>query len=195
MIETVFAFFALAWVAWALSAVLVIGAVVIWSHLRRRLQPVLAGLEGALAIVEDAPTPAAFRDRFPSVNEALAANPIIGEAWRSFAQTLVPVPGRDKLLGATRRPADDLNETILASAGVNLRFHTAVPNYLVGLGLLFTFLGLVAALYFASAGVTAANVQEAQGALHDLLAAATLKFVTSIAGLGASIAYSLREKD
>ena len=70
-----------------------------------------------------------------------------------------------------------------------------MPNYLVGLGLLFNFLGLVAALYFASAGVTAANVQEAQGALRDLLAAATLKFVTSIAGLGASIAYSLREKD
>jgi hypothetical protein len=195
MIETVFAFFALSWVPWGLSAVLVLGAFAIWLQFRRRLEPVLAGLEEASAIIEDAATPAAFRDRFPTIDDALAANPIIGEAWRSFARTLVPVPGQDKVLGATRRPAEDLNEAVLASAGLNLRFYMAVPNYLVGLGLLFTFLGLVAALYFASAGVTAANVQEAQGALRDLLGAATFKFVTSIAGLGASIVYSLREKD
>jgi hypothetical protein len=69
-----------------------------------------------------------------------------------------------------------------------------VPNYLVGLGLLFTFAGLVAALYFASAGVAAASIQEAQDALRHLLAAATFKFMTSIAGLGASIVYSSREK-
>jgi len=98
------------------------------------------------------------------------------------------------VLGATRRPREDLNESILTGAGINLRFYTAVPNYLVGLGLLFTFAGLVAALYFASAGVAAPSIQEAQGALRHLLAAATFKFVTSIAGLGASIVYSSREK-
>jgi hypothetical protein len=98
------------------------------------------------------------------------------------------------VLGATRRPREDLNESILTSAGINLRFYTAVPNYLVGLGLLFTFAGLVAALYFASAGVAAASIQEAQDALRHLLAAATFKFMTSIAGLGASIVYSSREK-
>lgn len=195
MIETVFAFFALSWVPWVLSGVLVLGALAIWIHFRWRLEQVLSGLDDALAIVEDPPAPPAFRDRFPSIDAALANNAIIGEAWRGFAQTLVPVPGQDMVLGATRRPADDLNETILAGAGVNLRFFMAVPNYLVGLGLLFTFLGLVAALYFASAGVTAATIQDAQGALRDLLSAATFKFVTSIAGLGASIVYSWREKD
>ena len=69
-----------------------------------------------------------------------------------------------------------------------------MPNYLVGLGLLFTFAGLVAALYFASGGVVAPSIQEAQDSLRHLLAAATFKFVTSIAGLGASIVYSSREK-
>jgi hypothetical protein len=195
MIEFVFTVLARSWVPWALSGLLVLGAVVLWLDFRRRLELVVGGLEEALAIIEDAASPAAFRDRFPSISEALARSAIIGEAWRSFAQTLVPVPDRDRVLGATRRPADHFNDGILAGAGLNLRFHMAVPNYLVGLGLLFTFLGLVAALYFASAGVTAASVQEAQGALRDLLGAATFKFVTSIAGLGASIVYSLREKD
>lgn len=157
-----------------------------------------AGARGpgdALAVVEGAASPAAFRDRFPTIDQRLAANPIIGETWRGYAPTVVAVPGRDDALGATRRPIEDLNDSILATAGVNLRFYMAVPNYLVGLGLLFTFLGLVAALYFASAGVTAASIQDAQGALRDLLTAATFKFVTSIAGLGASIVYSWREKD
>lgn len=195
MIETAFGFFALPWVPWALSALLVLGAVAIWLYFRWHLRPVLAGLADALAVIEGARSAAGFRDRFPTIDRRLAANPIIGEAWRGFAPTVVAVPGRDDTLGATRRPVDDLNDGILATAGVNLRFYMAVPNYLVGLGLLFTFLGLVAALYFASAGVTAANIQDAQGALRDLLTAATFKFVTSIAGLGASIVYSWREKD
>jgi hypothetical protein len=194
MIDTVFAFFALAWVPWALSAALVLGALALWLRFRLRLRPINEGLDAALAVIREASAPIAFRDRFPSLDQQLAANPIIGDAWRAFAQTLVSVPGQEGALGATRRPADDFNEAVLGHAGVNLRFYMAVPNYLVGLGLLFTFLGLVAALYFASAGVAAGSVQGAQGALRDLLAAATFKFVTSIAGLGTSIVYSWREK-
>jgi methyl-accepting chemotaxis protein len=194
MIEAVFGFFALAWVPWALSALLVLGALAVWLHFRLRLRPVIEGLDAALEVVGTASSPTAFRDRFASIDHALAANPIVGDSWRAFAQTLVPVPSQDGALGATRAPEHDFDERILARAGVNLRLYAAVPNYLVGLGLLFTFLGLVAALYFASAGVAATSVQDAQGALRDLLAAATFKFVTSIAGLGASIAYSWREK-
>jgi hypothetical protein len=194
MIDLVFGFFALPWVPWTLSGLLIAGALAIWVDFRRRLQPVLEGLEDALRVIEEAPSASALHDRFSSINQRLASNPVIGEAWRAFVGTLVPVPGQDGVLGATRRPREDLNESILTSAGVNLRFYTAVPNYLVGLGLLFTFAGLVAALYFASGGVAAASIQEAQASLRHLLAAATFKFVTSIAGLGASIVYSSREK-
>jgi hypothetical protein len=194
LIDLVFGFFALSWVPWTLSGLLIVGAIGIWLDFRLRLRPVLQGLDEALRVVSEAQSAHALHDRFSSIDQRLASNRVIGDAWRAFVRTLVPVPGQDGVLGATRRPREDLNEGILTSAGVNLRFYTAVPNYLVGLGLLFTFLGLVAALYFASAGVAAPSVQEAQAALRDLLAAATFKFVTSIAGLGASIVYSSREK-
>src|SRR5918996_3709967 len=194
MIDLVFGFFALSWVPWTLSGLLIAGALTIWLDFRRRLRPVLDGLEEALRVIEEAPSASALHDRFSSINQRLASNQVLGEAWRAFVGTLVPVPGQDSVLGATRRPREDLNESILTGAGINLRFYTAVPNYLVGLGLLFTFAGLVAALYFASAGVAAPSIQEAQGALRHLLTAATFKFVTSIAGLGASIVYSSREK-
>jgi hypothetical protein len=194
MIDVVFGFFALSWVPWTLSGLLVAGAIGIWLDFRQRLRPVLQGLDEALRVVSEAQSAHALHDRFSIIDQRLASNRVIGDAWRAFVRTLVPVPGQDGVLGTTRRPREDLNESILTSAGINLRFYTAVPNYLVGLGLLFTFVGLVAALYFASAGVAAPNVQAAQAALRDLLAAATFKFVTSIAGLGASIVYSSREK-
>jgi hypothetical protein len=194
MIDLVFGVFALSWVPWALSGLLIVGALGIWLDFRRRLRPVFQGLDVALRVVDEAASASALHDRFSSINQRLASNPVIGEAWRAFVTTLVPVPGQDGVLGTTRRPREDLNETILTSAGINLRFYTAVPNYLVGIGLLFTFMGLVAALYFASAGVAASSIQDAQAALRELLAAATFKFVTSIAGLGASILYSSREK-
>jgi hypothetical protein len=74
--------------------------------------------------------------------------------------------------------------------GLNFPVWQALPNYFVGVGLLFTFFGLVAALQFAS-GAVAADIDEAQGALRNLLAAATFKFMTSICGLFSSIVFSV----
>ena len=122
MIDLAFGFFALSWVPWTLSGLLIAGALAIWLDFRRRLRPVLDGLEDALRVIEEAPSASALHDRFSSINQRLASNPVIGEAWRAFVGTLVPVPGQDGVLGATRRPREDLNESILTSAGVNLRF-------------------------------------------------------------------------
>jgi hypothetical protein len=195
VIELVFGFFAIGWVPWALSGLIVLAAALIWLDFRyRRLAPVLAGLDDAIAAVGEAAGPGAFRARFTQIYRRLADNKVIGEGWRAYAPTLAPSPSSDEAMGYSRRPSENFNEGLLASAGVNLRFYHAVPNHLVGVGLFFTFCGLVAALYFASGGVAAADVQQAQGALRDLLAAATFKFVTSIAGLGASIVFSSAEK-
>ena len=65
-----------------------------------------------------------------------------------------------------------------------------IPNYFVGIGLLLTFVGLVAALYFANNTVSG-DANEAVDGLRDLLAAATFKFWTSIAGLLSSIVLSI----
>jgi hypothetical protein len=158
------------------------------------LEPVLAGLDDALRAVQETEGQASFRQRFPQLFRRLAENPVVGEVWRAFAPTLAPAPGSDDAMGYTRRPQESFNESLLAIAGINLRFYNAVPNLLVGAGLLFTFIGLVAALYFASAGVAATDVVTAQFALRELLAAATFKFITSIAGLGSSLVFSWGEK-
>jgi hypothetical protein len=103
MIDLAFGFFALSWVPWTLSALLIAGALAIWLDFRRRLRPVLEGLEEALGVIEEAASANALHDRFSSINQRLASNPVIGEAWRAFVRTLVPVPGQDGVLGTTRR--------------------------------------------------------------------------------------------
>lgn len=194
VIEDLFRLLARPELPWLLSAAIAFGALLLWSAFRARLAPVLAALDQALAIVEETDGPAGFRNRFPTISRALADNPVLGEAWRAFAVTLEPAPEPKDALGYTRRPQEHFDDSLLLSTGFNMRFYQAVPNLLVGLGLLFTFVGLVAALHFASAGVRSADVAAAQAALGDLLAAATFKFATSIAGLGSSILFSWREK-
>jgi hypothetical protein len=194
--DAAFAFLALPWVPWALSALLVLAAAAIWVNFRlNRLEPLLAGLDEAIAAIEESEGHASFRQRFSALFKRLAENPVVGEIWRAYAPTLTVPPGSEDAVGYTRRPEESFNETLLTVAGINLRFYHAVPNMLVGAGLLFTFIGLVAALYFASAGVAAEDVKAAQGALRELLAAATFKFATSIAGLASSLVFSWREKD
>jgi hypothetical protein len=195
LIDAIFVQLAQPWVPWALCGLIVLFALALWLDFRwLRLRPFLAGLDDAIEAIEETEGQASFRQRFQTVYRRLAENPVVGEAWRAYAPTLSPAPGSDDAIGYTRRPADSFNETLLAGAGIDLRFYHAVPNMLVGVGLLFTFIGLVAALYFASAGVAAVDVRVAQESLRELLAAATFKFVTSIAGLASSLVFSWREK-
>jgi hypothetical protein len=194
MIEDLFRLLARPEIPWLLSAAIACGALLLWGAFRSRLAPVLAALDRAIAVVEETDGPASFRTRFASISRELAANPMLGEVWRAYAVTLEPAPRSGDVLGYTRRPQEHFDDRLLLATGFNLRFYQAVPNLLVGLGLLFTFIGLVAALYFASGGVRAQDVTVAQAALGDLLAAATFKFATSITGLGASILFSWREK-
>lgn len=183
------------WVPWALSALIAGGALLAWLHFRwRRVEPVLAGLDRAIALVEASEGPSGFRRRFQAIYQGLAENPALGEAWRAYAATIAPAPHGEDALGYSRRPQEDFHDGLLTMVGVNLRFYHAVPNLLVGSGLLFTFLGLVAALYFASHALAAPGIGDVQQALRELLSAATFKFVTSIAGLGSSLLFSWREK-
>ncbi len=191
--EALFALLAGEAVPWILSAVILAGAFVLWLAFRTRLEPVVAALARARRAVEACEGPAAFRARFARISRELGADPVLGEAWKAWVPTVQPFPGDGDVLAYARRPREHFDQGLLVRA-LNLRFYESVPNLLVGLGLLFTFVGLVAALHFASRGVAAADVALAQASLRDLLGAATFKFATSIAGLAASLLFTWRER-
>lgn len=147
----------------------------------------------ARSIVEGAGTKADFAAHYEEISRRLEEHPLLGHAWAGFDGTLVTSDG---VIRNTFRPHVFFNLGALRERMLGLKIMPGIPGYFVGLGLLFTFIGLVLALSEAAAGTTAAHMadgagaQAMQGALGKLLNAATFKFSTSIAGLAASIVLS-----
>ena len=91
--------------------------------------------------------------------------------------------------------ADDFPSlSMLETRGFPLNIISALPGYFVGIGLVATFLGLVAALYFAAQGMRSGNYEDARNSLMHLLSAASFKFTTSIAGVASSLCISFLYK-
>lgn len=125
------------------------------------------------------------------------AFPGLQEVWRETAARVVWLSTqhgpRAVFMGS---PRDLWTPPRLLAGRLNLNLAEAVPNLLVGIGLLFTFLFLTLAL----AGATAALVGQGGGqtqlleATRELLRTAGGKFVTSLAGLFASVAWTIAAK-
>jgi hypothetical protein len=67
----------------------------------------------------------------------------------------------------------------------------SLPGYFTSLGLIFTFVGLVVALYFAAKGFRSGNIEDAKASIIQLLNAASFKFLTSVAALISALMASL----
>lgn len=175
-----------------LIAALVAVAAFAWMSWQRR-RPIAALIRW---LDEKVPSPESlaanlddFAAQIPKVHAPL------GHAWDEFAETLIrPDPNRPADGGIVRntvRPSSYFNVQATVEAGFHLPFWQALPNYFVGFGLLCTFLGLVSGLHFAAAGVAGADANLARESLKNLLNAATFKFLTSIAGVLASLSLSV----
>jgi len=67
----------------------------------------------------------------------------------------------------------------------------SLPSYFTSVGLIFTFIGLVAALYFAARGFRSGDVEEARSSIMQLLNASSFKFLTSVAALASALLVSI----
>ena len=182
-------------VPWMVAAGIIAFALLVWLIFSLKINMVarhLSQVEKQLAYA----TTAGFAKHLQGLNKDFKNNPVFFPQWHNFQQTLIAPKlhqGKQVMIYTTRL-SHYFNFQTLVSSQFNMRLYQAMPNILVGIGIWFTFVGLVAALWFASKGVAAADINEAQLALQELLHAATFKFVTSIAGLFASIVFSWREK-
>lgn len=141
-----------------------------------------------------------FFARFDEFDALMMKSKLLSHCWDEYKETLLSSKNNSTVIESTLRPGDLINLAELEHSGLKLKWFHAVPGIFVGVGLLFTFIGLVAALFFASQAIHAVggeNVDAAQqtarmqGALAQLLGTATFKFWTSIAGLGSSIALGM----
>jgi methyl-accepting chemotaxis protein len=125
----------------------------------------------------------------PQIEKLMLSSGYLRHSWQKFRETLIePRPDDEptnQLVRNTARPQMYFNTS---EAGLRFPLFRAMPNLLVGIGLLLTFFGLVTALFFTTDAIKkAGDLAASQDALRDLLYAASFKFYTSIAGLGGSI--------
>lgn len=179
----------------AISAALaiVVAAVFVFAWIWLvRMQPRYRALRSVIRFLRRTRGPEAFHAEYQQIVQAFQRHGGLQHAWREFDETLIkPREGEPRIVRNTVRPSVFFNVQAVVESGLNIPLYQAIPNYFVGIGLLLTFLGLVAGLYFAAGGVAGEDVRVAQASLKDLLSAATFKFLTSIVGVLSSILLSL----
>lgn len=179
-------------VPWFLAAGIIFLALTIWLIFLQQIRSFKLVLNNAQRYLKHYGK-ISSKEQFEELNQFFKQQALFAQHWEAFSQSLI-VTQPSTGIYYTQRPAYYFNLHTFVAPKMNLALFQAVPNSLVGIGLFFTFMGLVAALWFASEGVAAADMEQAKQALRDLLHAATFKFVTSIAGLLASLVFSWREK-
>lgn len=110
-------------------------------------------------------------------------------AWMEFKESLLEVDDERKVFENTVRPQSFFLRSVSPPHWLDFW-----ANIAVGVGLFFTFLGLVAALTEANNGISAGGMSAMQTSLAKLLSVASAKFVTSIMGVGLSMILKIFDK-
>lgn len=110
--------------------------------------------------------------------------------WSAFCEELLY--GWDAS-GRAASPVEPSQALSREALGLRLGVWRIVPGTLVGIGLVLTFLGLIAALREAGVSITASGTdpEMVKQALSDLLTIASAKFIMSLAGLTGSIVFGV----
>ncbi len=190
-----------------LSALMVLAAaalMVLWW--RQRVRPACAALDERIAFLRQCDSPSSFYDKIDQFDALMVRAGFLAHGWSEFIETCLFTRRDGKVnVEISIRPGVFINIDDAEHSGLNVRWFQQMSGIFVGLGLLLTFIGLVAALYFSSSainlvidgtrGLSAPDQTKAiQKALAQLLNTATFKFLTSIAGLGCSLVLGTFER-
>ena len=187
--------------AMVLSAIIFSG--IYWFSV---INPALKALSSRLHFIKLCKTSQIFVDNLYHFDLSMREVRFLEHGWSKFLEScLLRDPHVQCSIEITQRPASFINLRDAEHFGLKVKWFASLSGIYVGVGLLFTFIGLVAALYFSSAAIQAVvnsgaelsggdRGAEVQRALAQLLNTATFKFMTSIAGLGCSIALAIFDR-
>ncbi len=181
------------------TLMVVIAAILLINFRYRRIGPAAAILDARIAFLKQCRSPGAFYDRIDQFDTLMMNAGFLAHGWSEFIEACLFTRKEGKVnVEVSIRPGVFINLDDAEHAGLHIRWFHHLSGIFVGTGLLLTFVGLVAALYFSSTainmvidgaqGLSASEQTKAiQKALAQLLNTATFKFLTSIAGLGCSL--------
>lgn len=177
-----------------LSVVILLGARAVLSFYNRTsFNPMLREIKVASKAFASASSSSDFPNKFDEVDDQVRGLKSFNLPWQEFKETLLQIDSipdeKPDTWHNTRRPKEYFNIETLDRGSSRFLNLEAYPNIFVGLGLLFTFLGLIAAIDEAGQliGNGSQNSENAIDALQGMLTIASVKFLTSIAGILSSI--------
>lgn len=172
-------------------------ALVTGVYWRWRSQQAIAALKKARAVLARSSGQTEFAKDYHGLvermREAVGRVPAFTEAWEQWERILQTFQRADgKEVICAEKPAGDFFTLASWERSLAMHWYRALPNYLVGLGLCCTFLGVVAVIQGAAMSLQSAKDAASQTeSLRQLLDAASFKFVTSLFGVFMSLLYSL----
>lgn len=158
--------------------------------------------EGEVIELEWVPTEvAATYQHFDKIDKVIQESSALKGQWIEYRSTLQQ-PYKDFDADIVEEP--QVRNTVSASSlftfsnvissKLNIRTYTSIPNLLTGLGLLFTFIGLMMGISESATGLSSGDIEAAKSSLSPLLHGASIAFTTSVVGLGLSMVFSFYEK-
>jgi hypothetical protein len=182
-------------VIWVCSGLIALTALYFGLKYRRGVASVRRQISTLISVLEGLPPTATQSDTVAAVNASPLSESRLSRAFEGWTRTFVRNSADNgPRYYSTSSPDQGLDLDGIASTAINFRLIHSVPNILIGMGLLFTFIGLTAALMYATQGAMAQDVAVAHSSLNGLLGAATFKFITSLVGLVFSLAFGFFEK-
>nr|WP_287411671.1 hypothetical protein [Pseudodesulfovibrio sp.] len=148
--------------------------------------------------LEGLPSVEEFAPHFRGFDEWMQGKVGIRHIWSEYKETLIhpdPSENSDLRIRNTEEAYIHFNEKALLGPRANKGFYSSMPNLLTGLGILGTFIGLMAGIFLAKEGLQSDNQVLMKQALDDLLSGASLAFITSIVGMTSSMFFSAKEKE
>jgi hypothetical protein len=133
-----------------------------------------------------------FHDFNERISSAFQPVRVFGQGWQRWSTTFQVFKRSDgNNVISSERPTNEFFSLSSWERTMAMHWYRALPSYLVGLGLCFTFLGVVAVISLAAVSLQESkDAADQTEALRQLLAAASTKFWTSLAGVLASVVYS-----
>lgn len=196
MLDSAARMVASAWFAWLSSLFIVLlGAYWYWTLVFRASRRLQSHLEPPLRHLDELRRKAEQASRgqdgldptaLEQLDEAFPASGSLRQAWEEFRATLVECDGR---VWRTTSAHAFFGADRILEAYFDLRHISVTPNTLTGLGILGTFVGLVAGIRLGHQGLLLDRIDQMRASLFDLLAGASTAFLTSVAGLLSSLPF------
>ena len=194
IIDPLLSFFRDDYTAIYIAVIMVVLAITLIIEYRQRISvPVIKDLKNINNLFSKTYNSESFSENIENIKEKLQSAEFynIKPVWFEFNETLTTQKdsnGRQVWFN-TKRPEEYFTPTSVTRNRWNFNSIESWGSFFVGAGLLFTFLGLVAALDQASTAISAAagNTSGVLGALETMLQISAFKFLTSVAGIFCSI--------